>query len=368
MPLDFEADAPLAPRTTFRVGGPARFYAEAGSVDEIAAAHAWARDRSMPCFVLGGGSNLVVADRGLDALVLRVRVRGVVHREDGDLTLVHAGAGEPWDDLVARVTADGLAGLECLSGIPGDVGATPIQNVGAYGCEVGELIESVDLWRRGDGMSETRAAADCGFGYRHSVFKGAERDRFVVTGVTFRLRRGVVPTARYGELASFVAARGVSTLAGMRDAVLELRREKSMVLDPSDPNHRCAGSFFMNPIVDADEAPRVRQRAIAIGALDPSASMPAYPAGPGKVKLAAGWLIERSGFARGTTRERVGLSTKHALAIVNLGDARATDVVSFAREIRDGVRERLGVRIVPEPELVGFTDDELGDLVDARAV
>ncbi len=368
MPLAFLPDVPLAPRTTFGVGGPARFLAEAASIAEIEEAHAWAGARSLPCFVLGGGSNLVIADRGLEALVLRVRLRGVDYEERGATTLVRAGAGEPWDDLVAQVTRDGLAGLECLSGIPGDVGATPIQNVGAYGREVGEVIESVGLWRRSDGVCETRPGAGCGFGYRHSAFKGAERNAHVVTEVTFRLERGVVPAPRYAELASHVAERGVTTLQGLRDAVIALRRAKSMVLDPADPNRLCAGSFFMNPVVDADEAPRIRERAIASGGLGAAATMPAYPAGPGKVKLAAGWLIERAGFAKGMQRARVGLSTRHALAIVNLGAARAVDVVSFAREIRDGVRERLGVRIVPEPELVGFDPTELGDLIDAPSV
>jgi UDP-N-acetylmuramate dehydrogenase len=362
--LVFVPDSPLAPRTTFEVGGPARFYAEAASLDDLAEAHAWAAARSLPLFVLGGGSNLVVADRGLDALVLRVRVRGVAIEDRGDEALVRAGAGEPWDDLVATVTGAGLAGLECLSGIPGDVGATPIQNVGAYGREVGEVIDEVELWRRSDGAREARSGSRCGFAYRHSVFKGAERGAHVVTRVAFRLARGVVPEPRYGELSAFVAQRGVTTLAGMRAAVIELRRAKSMVLDPSDPNHRCAGSFFMNPIVDADEAPRIRERAIELGALEASATMPAYPAGEGRVKLAAGWLIERAGFTKGTARGAVGLSTKHALAIVNRGGARASDIVGFAREIRDAVQARLGVRIVPEPELVGFDPAELGDLVD----
>lgn len=361
--LTFRADVPLAARTTFRVGGPARFYAEATTTEEIASAHEWAAARGLPCFVLGGGSNLVVADRGLEALVLRIRTAGITCEEQGDATLVHAGAGESWDDLVARVTADGLGGLECLSGIPGDVGATPIQNVGAYGREVGEVIEEVELWRRQDGAREVRPAAACEFGYRDSVFKGADRGRYVVTRVTFRLARGEVPALRYAELASYVAQRGVTTLSGLRDAVLELRRAKSMVLDPLDPNHRCAGSFFMNPIVAAATAPRVRERALANGTLEATGTMPAYPAGPGRVKLAAGWLIEQAGFAKGTRRDRVGLSSRHALALVNLGDARASDVVSFAREIQEGVQARLGVHIAVEPELVGFDAGELGDLV-----
>jgi UDP-N-acetylmuramate dehydrogenase len=345
---------PLAPRTTLGVGGPARFYAEAASEPEVAEALAWARARSLPTLVLGGGSNLLVADRGFDGLVLRPLVRGVEARDRDGVVEVDAGAGERWDDFVARAVASDWAGIECLSGIPGDVGATPIQNVGAYGQEVAETIVKVRAVDRATGEVVEVPADRCGFGYRDSVFKREDKDRFVITSVRFALRPGGAPGVRYAELAKKLAAHVRPTLAEVRETVIALRRGKSMVLDPSDENGRSAGSFFMNPTVGAAEADRLAE---VLGA-----EMPRFPAAGGQVKLSAAWLIERAGFRKGTHEGAVGISRRHSLAIVNRGGATAAEVAAFARRVREGVRERCGVTLTPEPVLVGFTEEELAAL------
>jgi UDP-N-acetylmuramate dehydrogenase len=362
--LHVEERVPLAPLTTFEVGGAARFVAEVEDEDELREAFAWAAARALPVFVLGGGSNLVVADRGLDALVVRLRARGLRFSPGDDgRVLVRAAAAEPWDDVVARTVARGLAGLECLSGIPGQVGATPIQNVGAYGREVADVVHEVEVLRPSTGAIEVWSPARCAFTYRDSAFKRAPRGEHVVLAVSFTLVRGGPPLVRYAELERHVSARGGDpTVASTRAAVLELRRAKSMVVDPADENRRSAGSFFTNPLVPADEAARVRERAVRRGALAEGETMPGFPASDGRVKLSAGWLIERAGFPRGTARGAVGLSTRHALALVNRGGATGAEVVAFAREVQEGVAERLGVRLEVEPELLGFTSEELGAL------
>ena len=356
-----ERDVPLAPRTTFGVGGPARFFTVASSTAEIEGALAWARREGVSSFILGGGSNLVVSDAGLDALVIQVTSRGLSIDRQDRVAIVDVAAGEIWDELVGSMVAEGLAGIECLSGIPGAVGATPIQNVGAYGQEVGETIQSLVAIDRETGERADIAASACAFGYRDSIFKHAWHQRFVIAEVRFALRVGGAPALRYAELQRALVDEELS-LARVREKVIELRRAKSMVLDPADENGRSAGSFFMNPIVETAVADRVEQiardagllrRAKAAGEPWQEESMPRFWAGDGQAKLAAGWLIERSGFTRGTARGRVGLSTRHALAIINRGGATAADIVAFAREIQDGVEARFGVRLRPEPELVG---------------
>lgn len=358
------------------MGGPARFFAEVASEAHVLEALRFAAQREVPLFVLGGGSNLLVADRGLDALVVRLCLRGVeVELPEPGRVLVRAGAGEPWDGVVARAAAEGWAGVECLSGIPGDVGATPIQNVGAYGQEVAETIVEVRAIDRATGAATVLAGADCGFGYRDSRFKRAWRDRFVITGVTFALRPGAPPAVRYPELARALGATGASTpstsperaappsLAEVRDVVLALRRAKSMVLDPSDENRRSAGSFFTNPTLDAAGFEAARARIERAGVLGPGEAFPQYPADGGRVKLSAAWLIERAGFAKGTRHGAAGISTRHTLALVNRGGATATDLLELARRVRQGVLDRFGVALTPEPDLVGFDAREIGNLL-----
>jgi UDP-N-acetylmuramate dehydrogenase len=336
--------APLAPHCTLRIGGPARYLVEAADEATVADAHGWASARRLPVRVLGGGSNLVIADEGVDGLVLKIALRGVTARPAGDGVEVTAAAGEPWDALVRHTVEQGWAGLECLSGIPGLVGATPIQNVGAYGQEVSDTVTAVRALDGETGQVVTLAPADCGFGYRDSLFKSRAPGRYVVLAVTYRLAPGGAPNVRYADIAREFEARGVAepSLIEVRETVLKVRRSKSMVLDPGDPNARSCGSFFLNPIVDADALAAIDARATGL-------SMPRWPQPDGRVKLSAAWLIERAGFTRGQADGPVGLSTRHTLAIVCHDGARARDVVAFARRLRAGVEQRFGVRLRPEP-------------------
>jgi len=334
---------PLGPLTTLGVGGEASFVSDATDEASVLAAFRWAKERGIHVRVLGGGSNVVVADGGFDGLVVRMLTRGRSFTAgDGELML-DAAAGEPWDELVAESVARGAQGLECLSGIPGLTGATPIQNVGAYGQDVAETIARVRVLDRETLTTRELDAAACRFAYRDSFFKSEAPERYVVLGVTFRLRLHAAPSIRYAELSQKLASDGGEpTLARVREVVLALRRGKSMVLDASDENGRSCGSFFMNPVVTSESAARVE-------GLAGDARMPRYPQPDGSVKLAAGWLIEHAGFAKGTRRGAVGLSTKHALAIVAHSGACAADVVAFAREIQHAVRAKFGVELTPEP-------------------
>ncbi|MGH7309487.1 MAG: UDP-N-acetylmuramate dehydrogenase [Candidatus Rokuibacteriota bacterium] len=340
---------PLAPYCTLGVGGPARYFLEARDPTMVQAALAWARRRGLPMRVIGGGSNLLVADEGVEALVVRIGLRGVTTRRRGPHAVVTVGAGEPWDALVARAVERGWAGLECLSGIPGSVGATPIQNVGAYGQEVSETLVYVRALDTRDGTILTLSNRDCRFTYRDSVFKSREPERWVVLAVQYRLRPGGAPTVRYAELERHLGARGAgpASLADVRASVLAIRRSKSMVIEPDDENRRSCGSFFTNPIVTAADAAKMR-------ALTGDAVMPQWPQPDGRVKLAAGWLIERAGFARGQRDGPVGLSTRHALAIVAHEGAEARDVARLARRVQATVAERFGIRLVPEPVFWGL--------------
>lgn len=346
-------DAPLAPLTTLGLGGPARRLVEVADEAALRDAVRAADAAGEPVLVLGGGSNVVIADAGFDGTVVRVATRGIARRRDGERVLLEVAAGEPWDAVVADAVGDGLAGIECLAGIPGLSGATPIQNVGAYGQEVAETITAVRVFDRERGVVEELPASACGFRYRASAFKG--RDRRVILGVTFSLRAGATESEpiAYAELAR---ALGVETgarapLAEVREAVLGLRRGKGMVLDPSDPDTRSAGSFFTNPILDdrafADLVARVAAR------FGPEVRPPAFPEPGGRTKTSAAWLIERAGFGPGTRRGAVGQSGKHALALVHHGGATTAELVAFAREIADAVQTAFGVALVPEPVFVG---------------
>lgn len=344
----------LARFTTLGMGGPARHLVEVRSEPEADEAAGWAGEQGLPLRVLGGGSNLVVADAGVDGLVLRMTCRGVhVVREGGEVLLT-AGAGETWDDLVARCVAEGWQGIECLSGIPGTVGATPIQNVGAYGQEVGEAVREVRVLDGAAGRCRVLPPGECGFSYRDSVFR-REPGRFLVLAVTFALRAGGSPVLRYAELERAVAAgRTVPTLQAVREAVLALRRGKSMVVDPDDPFSRSVGSFFVNPVVDPAEAERVAGVAVEQGLVEMPSAMPRHVVADGRVKLPAAWLIEKSGFPRGTRRGPVGVSPHHALALVHHGGGTAAELVALARDIRAAVRARFGLDLRPEPVFWGF--------------
>jgi UDP-N-acetylmuramate dehydrogenase len=355
----------LAPMTTLGVGGAARFFAEADGEDALGEALSWARASGIPSYILGGGSNVLISDAGLDGLVVRLAIRGVDVSSDvfsdgadtGNGVEVDVGAGEPFDPFVERCVRAGHAGLECLSGIPGSVGATPIQNVGAYGQEVGERIVAVRVMDRSTGSVHSMPASECRFSYRNSAFKEELRDKCIVLGVRFSLPRGGAPPLRYAELSREIAQRGVdpASLVAVRDAVLALRRSKSMVIDEADPNRRSVGSFFVNPIVDTREADRIEG---LVGE-----RMPRFAA-DGRVKLSAAWLIEHAGFPKGSGDATVGLSTRHALAIVNRGGASAAEILGFAVRVRQSVRARFGVALMHEPVLLGFTAKEVAELED----
>ena len=339
-----ERNVPLAPLTTLAVGGHARWYLRVRTAVEVRAAHRWAFERRAPLFVLGGGSNIVIADDGFPGLVLHVAIDGVTVTKQDDGAIVEAGAGEPWDLLVARIVADGYAGVECLSGIPGYVGGTPIQNVGAYGQEVSQTIAAVHAVDARSNEIVTIPSDACGFSYRQSRFKQEDAGRFIVCGVTFRVRRDVSPVT-YPDLVAWMERHQLAQpgVEDIRAAVLHIRRGKGMVLDPTDADTRSVGSFFMNPIVAASTQ----------AALD----APSFPMADGRVKIPAAWLIERAGFTKGCAAGAVGLSSKHPLAIVNRGGARASDVLDFAVRIKRAVLDRHGVALRPEPMFVGLDDD-----------
>ena len=344
------ARTPLAPLTTLNVGGPARWFVRATSVEQVRAAVTEAAERDIPLFVLGGGSNLVVADAGIDGLVLQIGLHGQHGKLRGHDTILAAAAGESWDAVVEAAVRDGLGGIECLSGIPGTVGGTPVQNVGAYGQEVSQVIESVSVIDRHTGSAQELNASDCQFAYRMSRFKGADKDRFIVTGVTFRLRHES-PTLAYPDLIAYMNEHAIMSpdVRDVRNAVLAIRRRKGMVLDPADADTRSVGSFFMNPVVTL-----ATHAAVGEIARKPA---PSFPAREGHVKLPAAWLIERAGFVRGHAAGAVGLSRKHPLAIVNRGGATARDVVRLAVEIKRAVAGTFGVELRTEPVFAGFDDD-----------
>jgi len=340
---------PLAPLTTLRLGGPARRLIEVHDEAETVEAVRGADARGDRVLVLAGGSNVVLPDAGVDATVVLLRSSGVHTARAGDAVDVTVAAGHDWDDLVARCVADRLVGVECLSGIPGSTGATPVQNVGAYGQEVADTLVSVRAYDRRSREVVTMTPAQCRFSYRHSVFKGD--DRYLVLAVTLRLRAGARSAPlRFGELTSAlgVEAGGTAPLEAVRDAVLTLRRRKGMVLDPSDHDTWSVGSFFTNPVLDDVASAALADRCAAMVGVVP----PGFDAGPGLVKTSAAWLIERAGFEKGYGHDGVAVSTKHTLALTNRGTGTTAALLALAREVRDGVAATFGVQLVNEPLLV----------------
>ena len=346
--IEIRENVPLAPLTTLGVGGNARFFVAARSVSEVEQAVAFARDRRLELFVLGGGSNLVVSDKGFDGLVLQIAIDGIA--EQPKPGRFEVGAGVNWDEFVALCVASGCGGVECLSGIPGSVGGTPVQNVGAYGQEVSETIVSVLAYDLAERRVRELAKSDCGFGYRSSIFNSTQRGRFIILRVTYELKPGGEPALCYADLQKHFAGRsGKPTLAEVRDAVLKIRASKGMLLNPGDPDSRSAGSFFKNPVLSAEQYAQLERKAAARGL-----KVPGYPALSQQSKVSAAWLVENSGFHKGYTKGVVGISSKHALAIVNRGGANAADVIALRDEIQAGVEQTWGVRLQPEPVFVGF--------------
>lgn len=352
--MNIQENIPLAPLTTLQVGGPARYFAEGGTASDVKEAIAWAANRRLPLFVMGGGSNLVISDQGWPGLVLKIGLFGVESVSGSNGVEFSAGAGENWDRFVAMTVGKNCAGLECLSGIPGTVGGTPVQNVGAYGQEVSQTITAVRVLEIATGKVLEWTNSDCGFAYRTSILNTTQRGRYIVLQVAYRLAQDGSPKIEYADLQKFFArepAPARPTLQQVRDAVRSIRQTKAMLIVPGDEDCRSAGSFFKNPIVSPSEAARI---ATLAQQRSPDKTFPQYPAEGEHVKLSAAWLVEQAGFSKGYTRGAVGISQKHSLAIVNRGGATAQDIIRFKDEIQEKVFDVWGVHLQPEPVFVGF--------------
>src|SRR5580692_5286793 len=345
---------PLAPLTTIKIGGPAKYFVEAKSAGEVQEAVAFACSRDLPLFVLGGGSNLVVADTGWPGLVLKIAIHGIhqVQRsghDDGKI-LFDAGAGESWDKFVSHTVMARCAGVECLSGIPGSVGGTPVQNVGAYGQEVAETIVSVQVLDLRDAQVREFCPEACEFNYRSSIFNRGEKGRFIVLGVSYALTPNGKPRLDYADLKRHFAGReSMPNLAETREAVRHIRALKGMLIVPGEQEAFSAGSFFKNPVLTLEQHHDLERRAALRGL-----TVPSYPALQSQKKVSAAWLVEHSGFSKGHGFGPVGISNKHALALVNRGEASATDLLALKDQIQQRVEEIWGVRLEMEPVLVGF--------------
>jgi UDP-N-acetylmuramate dehydrogenase len=346
-----QENVPLAPLTTFRIGGPARFLIEAKSPSDVQEAVNFARSRNLPLFVIGGGSNLVVSDAGWPGVVLKIAIAGIEQRpgQHEGKVLFDAGAGESWDRFVSHAVAAECAGIECLSGIPGSVGGTPVQNVGAYGQEVSQTIESVEVFDLQYGQMRELCGEACGFSYRSSIFNTSERGQFIILGVTYGLTPGGAPHLEYADLKRHFVGGNSPTLAETQEAVRQIRALKGMLIVPGDPDCQSAGSFFKNPVLTESEHEDLQQRVAQKGL-----TLPSYPALESKKKVSAAWLVEKSGFARGYDLGNVGISRKHALAIVNRGGATAAEVLALKNQIQQRVHEMWDVLLEPEPVMVGF--------------
>ena len=349
--MKIQENVTLAPFTTFGIGGPARWFVEAATEAEIADAVRWARERSLPLFVLGSGSNLLISDSGFEGLVLHVSVKGIEIEEAGSSRLYRVGAGEIWDAFVERVVRDGCAGIECLAGIPGTVGGTPVQNVGAYGQEVSETIERVRVLDLEAMEFRELTAAECGFSYRKSILNSTAHGRFLVVRVDYRLMPNGRPSLRYADVQKVFAGKGEPSLGEVAAAVRLIRRNKGMLIVEGDPDCRSAGSFFKNPVVSAAYFAELTSWL--------GQEPPHYSAGGGQVKLPAAWLIEKAGFSKGLSLGRAGISTRHTLALVNLGEATAAEMLALRDVIVEGVRAKFGVALQMEPVLVGFEGEKL---------
>lgn len=353
--LVIQENVPLAGFTTFGVGGPARRFVEVSTQEDAAMALAYAREHKLPFFVLGGGSNVLVSDSGFPGLVILNRIKGFSARPDSDSALVTAGGGEDWQDFADRCVAEGWQGIECLAGIPGTVGASPVQNIGAYGQEVSRIIVQVEALETATGSAVRLGREQCGFGYRRSIFNSTEAGRYLITGVTFRLVPGGAPLIAYRELEERLAANR-ATLYDVRDTVLAIRDGKGLLIREGVESLKSAGSFFKNPVVSMEEYERIGRVVEEAGGF----SNWAWPAGSGTVKISAACLIQCAGFLRGQRKGAAGISPHHTLIMVNYGGASAGEIIGFAAEVRQRVYERFGVPLVPEVRLIGFDGAPLG--------
>ena len=340
MSLHFLEHVRLAPYTTFHIGGPARWFVEAASEAEILEAVEFARSRSLPLFILGGGSNLLVSDEGFPGLVLRVVLKGA--EQQGDIFKV--AAGEDWDCFVAHAVGENYAGIECLAGIPGTVGGTPVQNVGAYGQEVAETIVSVRAIDLACLEIKELSPEDCAFAYRRSIFNSSARGRYIVTRVDYALKKDGSPRLTYADLKKHFAGVAEPSLAAVSDAVKNIRHQKGMLIVDGDSDCRSAGSFFKNPVVTASVHARIAEFA---------GGVPSYPAGKGFTKIPAAWLVEEAGFHKGYVFGHAGISSRHTLALVNRGEAKASDILALRDRIVAAVEQKFSIRLEPEPVFLG---------------
>lgn len=348
--MDLQENATLAPLTTLGVGGNARFFVRAGDVSDVEQAVVFASEKELPLFVLGGGSNVVVSDQGWAGLVLQIGIPGIQESQKHGKALFDVGAGTNWDHFVAHSVSRSCAGIECLSGIPGSVGGTPVQNVGAYGQEISETVVSVIAFDAAENRLREMTAADCGFKYRASIFNTSSRGRYIILRVTYALEVGGKPALRYADLQKhFAGSARTPTLAETREAVRRIRASKGMLISPGDPDCRSAGSFFKNPVLMPWQHEELVQRAA-----ERNLQVPSHPALEKHRKVSAAWLVENSGFSKGYGVGRVGISSKHALAIVNRGGATAADIVALKEQILQRVEQTWGIRLEPEPVFVGF--------------
>jgi UDP-N-acetylmuramate dehydrogenase len=348
--IEIRENIHLAPYTTLQVGGNAKYFAEPTSDDEVIEALRWAEAHAFPVFILGGGSNLLVSDAGFRGLVLHMTMNGIEARDHGAKRIYSAGAGVEWDTLVACTIKDNCAGLECLSGIPGTVGGTPVQNVGAYGQDVSETIVRVCAVDTATFQRAEFDKAACGFSYRQSRFNGSDLGRYILTRVDYALQPGGTPNISYSDIKRYFSNTPhhdtIPTLSETRKSVLTIRRGKGMVLDEDDADSRSAGSFFKNPVVSLAQYER-----IAAGSAVP---VPHFVAGQGQVKLAAAWLVEQAGIEKGFILGQAAVSSKHTLALTNRGGATAADVLLLKEFVQRRVHERFGVELRPEPVMLGF--------------
>lgn len=349
MNLKIEENITLAEFTTLKIGGKARFFARANHENEIIEALGFAVENNLKIFILGGGSNILIADEDFDGLVLQIALKGIAVEQSENKVAVTANAGEDWDAFCEFCVAGNLQGVECLSGIPGLVGGTPVQNVGAYGQEVSETIIAVRVFDRAENKFKDLSNPDCGFAYRTSIFNTSEKNRYIVTAVTFALALSGKPKIFYKDLREYFGDKTPS-LQETRAAVIKIRAAKSMVIDASDPNSKSAGSFFKNPIVTKEKYDEVLKRAVNRGI----ESVPFFNAGKDNLKIPAAWLIENSGFHKGYSKGNAGISSRHTLAIINRGSATANDILELKNEIQAKVQEIFDVELKPEPIFVGF--------------
>ena len=349
--LEIRENYPLSIHTTFGIGGSARYFAVAESEDEVVEALEFAKERSMPIFTLGGGSNVLISDAGFDGLVVLDRIKGFKSRREAEEAVVYAGAGEDWQDFADRCIGSNWQGIECLTGIPGTVGASPVQNIGAYGQDVSQTIAGVRAIEIDTGKSIFLSNEECGFGYRKSIFNGESTGKYLITGVTFRLRQNGAPSIQYRELRKYFEGNRDVTLLQVRDAVIAIRDAKGLLVRKGHESFRSAGSFFKNPIVTPEKFKEIAERVDRRG----GCADWAWPLDSGKVKMSAACLIQCVGYTRGFRKGNVGISPKHTLIIINYGGAAARDIVGFAGEVQQKVKDEFGVSLSLELRLVGFS-------------